>query len=143
MWPDPVMTKLASVSASRVLGIVEVEHRGSFADAARDGSDMVAQNFGFDHVARFHPVETVRKRDPRAGDRCRARTAICLNNIAIDCDLALAQRLQIDHRTKRFGKSKFASRTCCFRSSSMLPQLPQQLVYPKFFFQSFRSRFRR
>src|SRR6185312_4958462 len=53
------------------------------------------------HVARFHPVETVRKRHPRTSDRRRARTAISLNDVAVDRDLALAQRREIDYRTKR------------------------------------------
>src|SRR5262245_62419371 len=62
---------------------------------------MIAQDLGLDHVARFHPVETVRKCDPRAGYRCSAGAAVGLDHVAVDGDLPFAECRQINHRAKR------------------------------------------
>src|SRR5262245_32596479 len=62
---------------------------------------MIAQDLGLDHVARLHPVETVRKRDPRAGNRRGASAAVGLDHVAVDRDLPFAECRQINHRTKR------------------------------------------
>src|SRR5262245_32659082 len=62
---------------------------------------MIAQDLGLDHVARFHPVEAVRERDPRAGNRRGAGAAVGLDHVAVDRDLPFAECRQINHRTKR------------------------------------------
>ena len=82
----------------RVLGIVEVEHGRAVADAAGDRGDMVAQRLPLHHVARLHPGDAIVQRDPGAGDGRRARSAVGLDDIAIDGDLTLAQRGKIEHR---------------------------------------------
>ncbi len=45
-------------------------------------------------------VDGVGQRDETAGDRCRARTAVGLQHVAVDGDGALAQSLQINHRAQ-------------------------------------------
>jgi hypothetical protein len=51
--------------------------------------------------AALHPFQRVVQRDPGAGDRGRAGAAIGLEHVAIDHDLALADRGQVDHGAKR------------------------------------------
>ena len=80
-----------------VFGVVEVEDWGAAIEAARDGGDLVAQDAVLHHVAHLHPLDAVVERDPGAGDGCRARATIGLNDIAIDGNLAFAEFLQIDH----------------------------------------------
>ena len=58
---------------------------------------MIAQRIGPEHVARLHPGEAVVERDPGAGDRGGAGAAVGLDDVAVDGDLALAERLQVDH----------------------------------------------
>src|SRR5258705_8836797 len=79
-----------------ILGIVEVEHRRAVGDAAGNGGDMVAQRVGLEHVAGLHPGDAIVQRDPGAGNGRRARSAIGLDHVAIDRDLPLAQRGQIE-----------------------------------------------
>ena len=84
----------------RILGIVEIEHRHARTDAAGNRRDMIAQHVGLDHLARFHPGEAVVERDPGAGDGGGAGAAVGLDDVAVDGDLPLAERLEIDHRTQ-------------------------------------------
>ena len=70
---------------------------------------MIAQHVLLDHVARFHPDEAIGKRDPRAGDRCGARAAVGLDDVAVDGDLPLAERRQIDHRAQERPISRWIS----------------------------------
>src|SRR5262249_54817689 len=81
----------------RVLGIIEIEYRRPVEDAARDRRDVVAQRFADHHLAGLHPADAVVQRDPGARDRGRARAAVGLDHVAIDGDLALAERREIDH----------------------------------------------
>ncbi len=63
---------------------------------------MVLQDLlDLDHVAAFHPFQAIVQSDPGAGDRGRARAAIGLDDVAVDRDLALAERCQIDHGAQR------------------------------------------
>ena len=57
---------------------------------------MVAQRIGLEHLARLHPGEAIVERDPGAGDRGGAGAAVGLDHVAIDGDLALAERLEVD-----------------------------------------------
>src|SRR5580658_5556467 len=61
---------------------------------------MVAQHLGLDHAAGLHPGEAVVERDPGAGDRGGAGAAVGLDHVAVDGDLALAERLEIDDRAQ-------------------------------------------
>ncbi len=45
--------------------------------------------------------EAIGKRHPCAGDRGGAGSTVRLNDIAVDGDLALAERLQVDDRAQR------------------------------------------
>ena len=70
------------------------------ADAAGDGGDVVAQRLGLEHVARLHPGDAIVQRHPGAGNGRRARSAIGLDHVAIDRDLPLAERGQIEDRAQ-------------------------------------------
>ena len=83
-----------------ILGVVEIEHRGVVEHAAGDRRDMVAQRVGLDHLAGPHPGEAIVQRHPGAGDRGGAGAAVGLDHVAVDGDLPLAERRQIDHRAK-------------------------------------------
>ena len=48
------------------------------------------------HLARLHPGDAVVQRDPGAGDRGGAGAAVGLDHVAIDGDLPLAERRQVD-----------------------------------------------
>jgi hypothetical protein len=58
---------------------------------------MVLQDRSFDTISRVHPLEAVVQRHPGAGDRGRAGAAIGLDDVAVDGDLAFAERFEIDH----------------------------------------------
>ncbi len=94
--PVPVMTKLASVSAVEFLGIIEIENRGPLGDATGDGGDVIADRTMLDDAALAHPGETIVEGDEAAGDRRGSRAAVGLDDVAIDGDLPLAERGEID-----------------------------------------------
>lgn len=62
---------------------------------------MIAQNVVLHHVAHFHPLDAVVKRDPCARNRSRARSAIGLYDVAIDGDLPLTELSEIDDGPER------------------------------------------
>ena len=53
-----------------------------------------------DHLARPHPAEAIVQGHPGAGDRGGAGAAIGLDHVAVDGDLAFADRCEVDHRTQ-------------------------------------------
>ena len=61
---------------------------------------MVAQRLGLEHLARLHPGDAIVQRHPGAGDRRGAGAAVGLDHVAIDGDLPLAERRQIDDRAQ-------------------------------------------
>ena len=61
---------------------------------------MVADDVGAQHVARLHPRHAFMHRDPGAGDRGGSRAAVGLDDVAIDGDLPLAERREIDDGTQ-------------------------------------------
>ena len=61
---------------------------------------MVAQRRGGEHVAGLHPGDAVVQRHPGAGDGGGAGAAVGLDHVAVDGDLALAERRQVDHRAQ-------------------------------------------
>ena len=83
-----------------VFGVIEVEHRAAVADAAGYRRDVIADRVPADDVAHLHPAEAVVERDPCPGDRGGARSPVGLNDVAVDGDLPLAERFEIDHRAQ-------------------------------------------
>src|SRR5436190_23301207 len=79
----------------RILGIVEIEHRRALIDTAGDRRDIVAQHLRLEHVARLHPADAVGQRHPGAGDGGGAGAAVGLDHVAIDRDLAFAERCEV------------------------------------------------
>ena len=61
---------------------------------------MVAQNLLLDHLPRLHPGETIVERDPGAGNGGGTGAAVGLDDVAVDGDLPLAERFQIDDRAQ-------------------------------------------
>src|SRR5579883_632086 len=82
----------------RVLGIVEVEHGGALADSARDRRYRVQERYGRKRAHGDELSQRPVKRHVAAGDRRGARTAIGLEHVAIDADLALTQRGEVGYR---------------------------------------------
>src|SRR3546814_6705341 len=78
----------------RILVIIEVEHRRSLVDAARNRADLVRDRILDQRLCGEQLVDREPPRDPRARDRGGARAAVALNPIAIDHDLALPELLQ-------------------------------------------------
>src|ERR1700739_533308 len=76
---------------------------------------MVAQHFHLDHLPGLHPGEAVIERDPGAGYRCGAGSAVGLDHVAVDGDLPFAERLEIDHRAKAA-----ADQALSFRGTAVL-----------------------
>src|SRR5580704_7166037 len=88
-----------------ILGIIEVEHRRAVHDAAGYRRAMVGERFA-QHLAlekrtRLHPGEAIMQRHPGARDGRRTGSAVGLDHIAIDDDLAFADRAKIGHGAKR------------------------------------------
>src|SRR2546423_5627324 len=81
---------------ARVLGVVEVEERLALDDADRDRG-----HGGGKGAAQAEAVERPVRGDVRAGDRGAARAAVGLEDVAVDPERALAERLEIDHRPQR------------------------------------------
>ena len=95
MSPAPVSTKLASASALDVLLVVEVEHRRVLDHAAGDRGDVVEDRVGLDHPLVQQPAGGQPQRHPGAGDRRGAGAAVGLDDVAVEGDLPLAERLQV------------------------------------------------
>ena len=93
--PPSFITTFLSVSAG-VLDIIQIEHRHALVDAAGDRGDIVAQHVGLAPCSALHPGDAVGQRHPGAGDGGGAGAAVGLDHVAIDRDLALAERLQVD-----------------------------------------------
>src|SRR5581483_9751344 len=81
---------------ARVLDVVEVEEELAADDPERDGGD------GAGHRLReAEPVERAARGDPRAGDRRAASPSVRLEDVAVEPERALAERLEIGDRTYR------------------------------------------
>src|SRR5438270_4415814 len=79
-----------------VLCIVEIEHRLAVDDADRDGCDRSGQR-----PAEPEPVEGPAGRDVRAADRSAACAAVRLEDVAVDPERALAERVEVGDRPER------------------------------------------
>ncbi len=80
----------------RVLRVVEVEHRHAVDDPDRDGGDGADER-----LAEPEAVERAVRRDVRAADRRAARAAVGLEDVAVEPERALAERLEVDHGAQR------------------------------------------
>ena len=94
--PSPVMTTFMSTSARRVLRVVEVEQRLAVDDADRDRGDRARER-----LREPEAVERALRRDVRAADRGAARAAVGLEDVAVEPDRPLAERLEVDDRAHR------------------------------------------
>src|SRR5437763_6811609 len=81
---------------ARVLGVVEVEQRDALHHADRDSGDRVAER-----AREAAPLEGAHRRDVRATDRRAPRAAVGLDDIAVQPQRPLAERLEVDHRPNR------------------------------------------
>src|SRR5579884_304079 len=81
---------------ARVLAVVEIEQRDVVDHADRDrghGSD--------ERLREPEPVERALRRHVGAGDRGAARPAVGLQDVAVEVDGALAERLEVDDAAER------------------------------------------
>ena len=83
-----------------VFGVVEVEHRLAAIHAHRHRTDQFAHRVSREHVARDEAGERVVDRHAGAGDAGGAGAAVGLQHVAVDEDLALAERVEVDHRAQ-------------------------------------------
>src|SRR5438132_542425 len=74
----------------RVLRVVDVEQRRSVDDCHRHRGDRAGQS-----LAEPEPLERAARRDVRAGNRGAARAAVGLQDVAVEVDRPLPQRLEI------------------------------------------------
>ncbi len=93
--------EIAVAAGLAVLLIIEVEHRGAVVDSAADRRDLGADRVGLDRLGGEQFVDRDAQRDPGARDRRGAGAAVGLDDVAIDDDLALAERFQVDHGAQR------------------------------------------
>ena len=112
MPPVPVSTKLASACGLGILGVVEVEHRRALAHAAGDGGDLAGDRVGRELAVLDQALEGEVQRHPGAGDGGGARAAVGLQHVAVDVDLALAQRRSGRPRRAASGRSGAGSPGC-------------------------------
>src|SRR5216684_8218749 len=99
--PGTGQHEIAVGMGRRILDIVEIEHGDTVMDAARHRRDGVGQRQRGDELAGDQFLQRHVQGDIAAGDRRRARPAIGLEDVAIDADLPLAERLQIGDGAQR------------------------------------------
>ena len=85
----------------RVLGVVEIQQRDAVDDPARDGRDRPGQRRALERPLLDEPLAGEPQRDHPAGDRGAARAAVGLQDVTVDVDRALAERLEVDHPAQR------------------------------------------
>src|SRR4051794_6277836 len=78
---------------ARVLRVVEVEQRRALHDADRDGRDGVAER-----AREAEAVEGAHRGDVRAADRRATGAAVGLEDVAVEPQRPLAERLEVRHR---------------------------------------------
>lgn len=81
----------------RIFGVVEVQHWRAAANADRNRRHVTVNRVALEQLAGEQAVDRINQGDIGARDRGRAGAAIGLNDIAVQRDLALAQRFEIDH----------------------------------------------
>ena len=80
----------------RVVRVVEVERRHAVADADGNGSDAVDDRVLGERSVGEQLRDGILQRDHSAGDRGATRSAVGLEDVAIDGDLPLAQLRHVD-----------------------------------------------
>ena len=93
--PSPAMTTLTSTWADESSAIVEVEHRLALDDSDRDGADRVGQRLPEAHVVERPPRSDVGARDRRA-----AGASVRLDDVAVDPERPLAERVEVGDGTQ-------------------------------------------
>ena len=83
-----------------VLRIVQVKNRSPLVYPTAHCRDMIGQRLFIHDTTGLHLRKRVVERHKSTGDRRGTGTAVRLNDIAIDLDLALAEGLQVDHGTQ-------------------------------------------
>src|SRR5579862_2082795 len=81
---------------ARVLGVVEVEERNPVDHPDRDRSNRVAER-----LRQPEPLERAHRRDVRAADRRAARAAVGLENVAVEPERPLPERLEVGNGADR------------------------------------------
>ena len=84
-----------------VFGIFQIEQRRAAVHADGDGGELAVQRVLFEASLLDKGADGVGKRDETTANRCGARAAVGLENVAVNRDGAFAERGQIDHRTQR------------------------------------------
>ena len=91
---DP--TQFMSVSAAEFLEVAEVEPRLAGHDARTDGGHRPAQRIGADHVRLTKPFDRQGEGHVAARDGRGSGSAVGNDDVAVDQDAALAERLEVD-----------------------------------------------
>jgi hypothetical protein len=85
---------------TRILGVVKVENGRSLVDADRNGGDVIAQRVDDQPALGQKMRAGIIERQPGAGDGGAARSAVGLQDVAVERNLAFAERLEVGHRTQ-------------------------------------------
>ena len=84
-----------------VLRVVEIQHRLALVDADRHRRDRTVDRIAAGTRSRRQAGHGVDEGDVRARDRGGPCPAVGLNDVAVDDDRALPERLHVDHRAQR------------------------------------------
>lgn len=84
----------------RIFLVSEIEEDGALDDADAGGGDELPEGRGFERAGGDHAIEGDGESSAGSGDGRGARTAVGLEDVAIEDDGALAERLQIDDSTQ-------------------------------------------
>lgn len=87
-------------SGARIFVVFEIEQRRVRNDADADGGDFVGERKAGDFACAKQAAAGEGERDVSARDRGRARAAVCLQHIAVNCDGALAQEFHVNDGAK-------------------------------------------
>ena len=87
-----------------VLGVVEVEQRHAVDDADADRRARLGERVGLERALLHQPGAGVVQGDVGAADRRGAGAAVGLEDVAVEDDLHLAQRLHVGDRRAATGR---------------------------------------
>ena len=99
--PEPVMTTFMSDAARRVLGVGEVEQRRPSTMPTLTAATESVSGQALERAARHERAEGQPEGDPGAADAGAAGAAVGLQDVAVEPDRALAERLHVDHGAQR------------------------------------------
>ena len=119
-----------------VFGVFQIEERRAAPDADGDGGELAVQRVLFEASLLDEGADGVGKRDETTANRCGARAAVCLENVAVNRDGAFAERGQIHHRTQRaadealdFHGAPLLFATCGFAHGAFMGGARQHAVF--------------